>query len=167
MAGYNCQTVTTEEQIIVGRGVTNVAPDTHHLPALVDDVKANCGERPGKVLADTGYWAPENAEYCEAYGIDAYIAVGRERRNAGGNESGADPPSCPQQAMRRKMSTQEAREVYRARKWIVEPPFGQIKEAMGFRRFLLRGLQNVRAEWALVCTAHNLLELWRNAVATV
>ena len=76
-------------------------------------------------------------------------------------DDGANPPS-PHAAMQHKMATPEAKEIYKARKWIVEAPIGQIKEAMGFRRFLLRGLQAVRGEWALVCTAHNLLKLWRH-----
>jgi len=63
--------------------------------------------------------------------------------------------------MKRKLQTGAGRAVYAARKTIVEPVFGQIKEARGFRRFLLRGLAKVRGEWALVCLTHNILKLYR------
>jgi transposase len=164
--GFNCQVATTEEHIVVGLGVTNVAPDTHHLRGVLESVRDTTGERPGQAVADGGYWAEENAAYCETHGIDVYISMGRERKTAQHQvASGTDPPP-PNLAMRQKMSTAEAREIYRARKWMVEAPIGQIKEAMGFRRFLLRGLEAVRGEWALVCTAHNLLKLWRASAAT-
>ena len=164
--GYNCQVATTEEHIVVGLGVTNVAPDTHHLPGVLQSMRDNTGELPEQALADGGYWAEENAAYCEDNGIDVYISMRRERKSVQQqSSSGTDPPR-PNTAMRQKMATPEARAIYRARKWLVEAPIGQIKEAMGFRRFLLRGLEAVRGEWALVCTAHNLLKLWRNATAT-
>ena len=63
--------------------------------------------------------------------------------------------------MTRKLRTVKGRGTYSKRKEIVEPVFGQIKQAMGFRQFLLRGLAKVKAEWQLVCTAHNLLKLAR------
>jgi hypothetical protein len=63
--------------------------------------------------------------------------------------------------MRRKLQTKAGRVIYAARKAIVEPVFGQIKQARGFRQFLLRGLEKARGEWALVCTAHNVLKLHR------
>jgi transposase len=164
--GYNCQVATTEEHIVVGLGVTNVAPDTHHLRGVLESVHDNTGERPVQAVADGGYWAEENASYCEDNGIDVYISMGREGKPAQKElSSGTDPPG-PNAAMRQKMATPEARGIYRTRKWMVEAPIGQIKEAMGFRRFLLRGLEAVRREWALVCMAHNLLKLWRNAAAT-
>ena len=164
--GYNCQVATTERHIVVGLGVTDVAPDTHHLRGVLQSVRDTTGELPEQAIADGGYWAEENAVFCEDHGVDVYISMGREGKAARQEvASGADPPP-PNLAMRQKMSTAEAREIYRARKWMVEAPIGQIKEAMGFRRFLLRGLEAVRGEWALVCTAHNLLELWRASAAT-
>jgi hypothetical protein len=63
--------------------------------------------------------------------------------------------------MKRKLQTRAGRAIYATRKTIVEPVFGQIKEARGFRRFLLRGLAKVRGEWALVCLTHNILKLHR------
>jgi hypothetical protein len=63
--------------------------------------------------------------------------------------------------MAAKVRTPAGRAVYARRKVIVEPVFGQIKEARGFRRFLLRGLAQIRGEWRLVCLTHNLLKIWR------
>lgn len=144
----------------------NVAPDTHHLRGVLQRVRDTTGELPEQAIADGGYWAEENAVFCEDHGVDVYISMGREGEATRQEvASGADPPQ-PNLAMRQKRSTAEAREIYRARKWMVEAPIGQLEEAMGFRRFLLRGLEAVRGEWALVCTAHNLLELWRHAAAT-
>jgi len=63
--------------------------------------------------------------------------------------------------MNRKLQTKAGAAVYAARKTIVEPVIGQIKQARGFRQFLLRGFKNVQGEWALVCTTHNILKLYR------
>ena len=63
--------------------------------------------------------------------------------------------------MKRKLQTKAGRAVYAARKAIIEPVFGQIKQGRGFRQFLLRGLEKVQSEWALVCLTHNILKLYR------
>jgi len=70
-------------------------------------------------------------------------------------------PATAKERMRAKLDTESGRALYAQRKTIVEPVFGQIKEARGFRRFLLRGLAQVRGEWCLVCLTHNLLKIWR------
>jgi hypothetical protein len=76
--------------------------------------------------------------------------------------SGEPPPvqATAKQAMRQKLRTEAGRSIYKMRKAIVEPVFGQIKERRGFRRFSLRGLDNVRREWKLVCLTSNLLKLF-------
>jgi len=92
--GYNCQVATNEEHIVVGLGVTNVAPDTHHLRGVLENVHDTCGEFPDKALADGGYWAEENAAYCEDNGVDVYISMGREGKSARQESaSGKDPPT--------------------------------------------------------------------------
>lgn len=63
--------------------------------------------------------------------------------------------------MRRKLQTKRGRQRYALRMQTVEPVFGQIKQARGFRQFLLRGLEKVKGEWSLICTGHNLLKLFR------
>ena len=75
--------------------------------------------------------------------------------------SPASSPATAKERMRAKLGTESGRAVYARRKTIVEPVFGQIKEARGFRRFLLRGLAKIRGEWRLVCLTHNLLKIWR------
>jgi transposase len=162
---YNVQSLNDESGVIVAQAVTNVAPDTHHLPALVDRATAVLDSVPGIVLADTGYWAPENAAHCDDKGIEVYIATGRKpvESNASATEgsaaSGADPPS-PKAQMTTKLRTPEGEMLYRARKWIAEPPFGNIKEIQGFRQFSLRGMELVRGEWSLVALAHNIRKAW-------
>jgi len=93
-------------------------------------------------------------------GFDPYMATGRQRHHAPETE-GSESPTTAKERMAAKVRTPEGRALYARRKVNVEPVFGQIKEARGFRRFLLRGLANLRGEWCLVCLTHNLLKLWR------
>jgi hypothetical protein len=78
------------------------------------------------------------------------------------NPAAADKESSLREQMKRKLASAAGRDLYRMRKAIVEPVFGQIKEWRGFRRFSLRGLEKVRGEWKLVCLTHNLLKLYRS-----
>jgi hypothetical protein len=100
----------------------------------------------------------------EQLGFEPYMATGRPRHHTPEAE-GAAPPTTAKERMAAKVRTAQGRALYARRKVIVEPVFGQIKEARGFRRFLLRGLANIRGEWCLVCLTHNLLNLWRYACA--
>ena len=113
---------------------------------------------------DSGYYSEAAAVAVEQSGFDPYMATGRQRHYAPEAEVPA-PPVTATDRMAAKVQTPEERAVYARRKVIVEPVFGQIKEARGFRRFLLRGLDNIRGEWRLVCLTHNLLKLWRYACA--
>ena len=160
--GYNAQAVAeSSHQIIVGCAVTNQAPDQEHLLPLVEEVQKNCGDYPEELLADAGYWAEDHVGQCEKRGIDPYIATGRLKH-------GESPPATrgripkdldAKGRMYRKLRTKRGREAYARRKAIVEPVFGQMKEAQGLRRFLLRGVDKVRGEWALMCASHNLRKL--------
>lgn len=162
---YNCQIATNEAQVIVGRNVTQETNDKRQLKPLIEDVKETNGEKPGKVSSDSGYYSDKNVEYLESEEIDGYIATGRQKH------SEKVPPSprgrIPKNAttkerMARKVRTKKGRATYSKRKHIVEPVFGQIKEARGFRRFSLRGLENVTCEWDIVCLTHNILKLFRS-----
>ncbi len=100
-------------------------------------------------------------------GVDLYIATGKQKHGDKGAEmeEPAEKESVPvslREQMKQKLSSAAGREVYRQRKAIVEPVFGQIKEGRGFRRFFLRGLRKVRAEWKLICLSHNVLKLFRS-----
>ena len=128
-------------------------------------MRENCGRLPEILSADTGYWSERNVAYCEANALDAYIAVGRKDHQG---QLRRLPMTLAQEArwrMHQKVTSPEGRPIYARRKVIVEPVFGQIKQALGFRRFSLRGLAKVAAEWGIVCLCHNLLKLYRAAAA--
>lgn len=167
--GYNAQAVVDEgHQVIVATTIETTTTDVAHLPALVDQVEANTGRRPRRLLADAGYQSDDNLAHLEERGIDGYVAVRRERHSAPPPVAprGRIPGSLtPRQRMARKLTTKRGRAHYARRKAIVEPVFGQTKEARGFRRFSLRGRHRVDAEWHLVCAVHNLGKLFRSGRA--
>jgi transposase len=109
---------------------------------------------------DSGYYSEAAAAAVEQLGFDPYMATGRQRHQVPEPEV-VETPTTAQERMAAKVRTPAGRAVYARRKVIVEPVFGQIKEARGFRRFLLRGLAKIRGEWRLVCLTHNLLKIWR------
>jgi transposase len=112
---------------------------------------------------DSGYYSETAAAAVEQVGFDPYMATGRQRHH--GPEAAAEAPTTAKERMAAKVQSPAGRALYARRKVIVEPVFGQIKEARGFRRFLLRGLAKIRGEWYLVCLTHNLLKVWRYACA--
>jgi transposase len=161
---YNAQIVVeSAHQFIVGQAVTHEVNDKRQLAPMVETVVKQFGNRPTQVLADSGYCSETNLATRATTDLDLYIATGRLKH-------GASIP-CPRgplpkaatltDRMRRKLQTKPGKNVYRWRKAIVEPVFGQIKHARGFRQFLLRGRQKVQAEWALVCLGHNVLKFHR------
>src|ERR1700674_3086164 len=168
--GYNAQAaVEPGLQLIVGQSVTPAANDKQQIEPMVQVIEQQSGQRPAGILADSGYCSEKNLEYLAAIGqsghpIDAYIATGKQQHDEYHQPCPRGP--LPQHAtrverMRRRLQTKAGGAVYAARKRIAEPVFGQIKEARGFRQFLLRGLAKVRGEWALVCLTHNILKLHR------
>jgi transposase len=112
------------------------------------------------VTRDNGYDSEAAVQALEDLGFTPYIATGRQKHHAPEAEA-SDVPATAQERMAAKVRTPEGKALYARRKVIVEPVCGQIKEARGFRRFLLRGLEKIRGEWRLVCLTHNLLKLWR------
>ena len=159
--GYNAQAaVDAAAQIIVAHALTPSMSDQDQLVPLVDAAKNHLGGRPKEVSADAGYCSEPNLTALAVRGIRAYLATGRAKHPAEGKRHLTGPLT---QAMRNKLKRAGRRSRYRLRKQIVEPVFGQIKQARGFRQFLLRGLEKVKAEWALICTAHNLTKLARPA----
>jgi len=155
--GYNAQAaVDAAAQIIVAHGLTASMSDQDQFVPLVDGIADNLGRKPKEASADAGYCSEANLSAAADRHISAYIATGRARRPGAAKRKITGPLT---QAMRDKLKRAGWRSRYRLRKQIVEPVFGQIKQARGFRQFLLRGINNVRAEWALICTAHNLTKL--------
>ena len=164
--GYNAGAVVDEaHQVILATTITTDATDTRSLPDLVEQVEVNTGRRPRRLLADAGYQSDENLRYLQSQGIDAYVAVRRDKHSTPPAPAprGRIPKDLSRrERMARKLTTKQGRAHYAKRKVIVEPVFGQIKEAMGFRRFGLRGRSKVSAEWHLVCAVHNLGKLFRS-----
>jgi transposase len=166
--GYNAQlAVDGQAQIIVAVDVTQQSTDNDQLAPMLEQTERNAGARPQAASADTGYWNPEQVEKIQAQGIDLHVATGKQKHGETSQPIQGEPIDASvelslRERMRQKLASQAGREVYRMRKAIVEPVFGQIKECRGFRRFSLRGLVNVRGEWKLVCLTHNLLKLFRS-----
>jgi transposase len=162
--GYNAQVaVDAKAQIIVAQHVTPAAPDVQQLPVVLAAITAGLHRKPTQVLADAGYWSEANVALLERKRIAPYIAPKRQKHSAplGPAPRGRPPTDLTvRDRMDRKLRTVAGRAVYACRKKIVEPVFGQIKHARGFRQFLRRGLRNVGEEWALLCTAHNVLKLF-------
>jgi len=179
--------VDSAAQIIVAQNVTQSAVDSGQLVPMTDAIETNLGRKPEQLSADAGYCSEANLEALETRQIDAYVATGRARDAVAGHvkDEGAVAPRAAEEpvlasnrqteptptaapsrveAMRAKIKAGGHASPYRLRKQPPEPVFGQIKQARGFRQFLLRGFEKVRAEWAIVCTAHNLLKFpqWRS-----
>lgn len=159
--GYNAQAaVDSQAQVIVACDVTQAAGDVGQFVPMLEHTIANVGQRPAQVTADAGYFSEANLTAPQFTGIEFYVPPDRQphRCAAAAGRSRRGPFSA---AMRTKLATATGRAIYARRKTIPEPVFGQIKQARGFRRFWLRGLQKVRGEWALICLTHNLLKLFR------
>jgi hypothetical protein len=161
--GYNCQAmVDAEHEVIMAQAVTNLSPEAEHLVPMLVQAVANCGAKPEKLVGDASYFSEANV--CEAikWRIEPSIATARQRPSEPPPKVHGRPPSnqTTKQEMARKLATKAGAAVYTRRKVIVEPVFGQIKEARGFRRFLLRGLAKVRHEWSLIALTHNILKLY-------
>lgn len=155
--GYNAQAaVDAKAQIIVAHSLTPSMSDQDQLVPLIDGIKDHLGRKPKEASADAGYCSEASFAALAEREVSAYIATGRAKHPAEGKRKINGPLT---QAMRDKLKRAGWRSRYRFRKQIVEPVFGQIKQARGFRQFLLRGIEKVRAEWALICTAHNLTKL--------
>lgn len=165
LQGYNCQAAVEEEhQIIIAAQVVQQPNDRGQAIGLLEQVIGHIGALPEKASMDAGYFSGDTVEEIEALGCEPFIPPNKVKH-------GDAPASAPRgripndlsltDRMRRKLRTKRGRTIYARRKTIVEPVFGQIKQARGFRQFLLRGLEKVRGEWSLICMGHNLLKLWR------
>jgi len=158
---YNAQAaVDADSQVIVAEGLTNVGNDKQQVTPMAQEIQQNTGRTPRELSADSGYCSETNLEELERRGIRGYIATGRQKHgSASATRQGAGRGGTHVQRMSRRLKQGGHRSRYRLRKQTVEPVFGQIKGARGFRQFYLRGLEKVADEWRLICTAHNLLKL--------
>jgi transposase len=166
--GYNAQAaVEPKLLLIVGQSVTEATNDKKQLIPMVRLIEQQSGQRPETILADNGYCSEQNLEHLESADeperkIEGFIATGKQKH--GEHRLPAKRGPLPKGAtsvdrMKRKLKTKVGKAVYAARKCVVEPVFGQIKQARGFRQFLLRGKEKVKGEWALLCLTHNILRL--------
>ena len=161
---YNVQVAVDDLQLIVGQAVTQETNDKRQLLPMITTIEQQSGDTPTQLLADAGYCSDPNLTAIADTPIDAYISTRKQTHSE-------RPGPCPRgplpktatiiDRMSRKLHTQAGAAVYAARKAIVEPVIGQIKQARGFRQFLLRGFEKVQGEWSLVCTTHNILKLYR------
>jgi transposase len=160
---YNAQiAVDAEAQIIVAAAITQDTNDKQQLAPMLEQVEQNTGTKPTAASADTGYSSTSQITDKRVEGIDLYVAQERQKHGASTKSAETKTESGLLEQMKQKLQSQAGQALYKMRKAIVEPVFGQVKECRGFRRFSLRGLENVKAEWKLVCLTHNLLKLFRS-----
>ncbi len=170
--GYNAQAVVNEEQVIVAAEVTDECNDAHQLHPMIkatQDSLADAGieEQPDTLLADAGYANEENIEALDDDDPDCYIATRNMKHNPAPRTGTRGPlrkNATTIEKMDRKVSNKAGRQLYRRRQQIVEPVFGQIKEARGIRRFMRRGKTAAESEWKLIAGTHNLLKLYRHVL---
>ena len=161
---YNAQAVVdTESMLILAPHVTQACNDKEQVEPMVAKVQANPEglNRPDTWLADTGYYSAKNVAVCLAAKFEPLIAVKRDEHHPDWRDRFTEPlpladNASPVEVMKHRLKTRIGRAAYALRKQTVEPVFGIIKSVMGFRQFLLRGLDNVKNEWTLVCLAWNL-----------
>jgi transposase len=159
--GYNAQAaVDAGHQIIVAQQLTPNGSDTHQMVSLLNEIRNQNGYQAKEISADAGYCSENNLKELARRRVRGYVAS-RWLKNNPGSDQTAPPERVGGyvRAMWKRLRQGGYRSRYRLRKQVVEPVFGQIKQARGFRQFLLRGESKVAAEWSLLCTAHNLLKL--------
>ena len=165
---YNAQAaVDSTAQVIVAAEITQQANDSRQLVPMLVKVEANTGSKPEAVSADAGYWSEANITDEHVTGINLHIATGRQKHGESVEPATGPPPDdgTAKEQMQHKLRTEAGRQIYKMRKAIVEPVFGQIKERRGFRRFSFRGLERAGLEWKLICLTGNLLKLFRSGLA--
>jgi transposase len=162
---YNAQAaVDSQAQVIVAAAVTQQTNDSQQLVPMIKQVVANTGCKPIAVSADAGYWSGANVSDQGVAGVDLHIATGRQKHGEKVETATGPPPedATLKEAMAHKLRTEAGKSIYKMRKAVVEPVFGQIKERRGFRRFSFRGLGSVGLEWKLICLTGNILKLFRS-----
>lgn len=162
---YNAQiAVDSAAQIIVAAEITQESNDKQQLAPMLERVEQNMGAKPEAATADTGYFSAEQVNDERVRNIDLYVAIGKQKHGESemATEASPSPEDSERAQMRQRLQTERGKAIYKMRKAIVEPVFGQIKEWRGFRRFSVRGMEKAGAEWKLICLTHNLLKLFRS-----
>lgn len=172
--GYNAQAAVTEDQLIVGKSLTQEATDAHQLFPVLDDAaeqlnQAGVDTAADTAAADAGYANEETFTEAEQRGLHLLAPMISDERRAAGEDPAGPKPLTRRPATARaqaKLRTRQGRHEYALRGRTVEPVFGQIKDRQGLRQFLRRGLDNVKTEWSLACTVHNLRKIHAHRLAT-
>jgi len=178
---YNCQAAVDEKEgVIVAAEVTNEANDKKQMLPMLEKVEETVEKKPEKAVMDAGYYSKENLEKAEKLETDCYVTSrkweeevqekGVEMAKEDRVKEYAETRSNREiaDAVRRmaaKLQSEEGKEIYRQRKKIVEPVFGQMKFNLGFSRFRLRGVDKAGDEWTLVCLVHNIKKIYANIMA--
>jgi transposase len=161
---YNAQAaVDSAYQVIVAAEVTNKPADRGQAEPMMEVVKENTGRLPRQMSADAGYFSGDAVNNLTARGIDVYMPpdkMGRRTASLPAPRGRIPKDLSVVDRMRRKLRTKKGKERYGLRKELPEPVFGQIKQARGFRQFLLRGEDKTDGEWKIICAGHNLLKLF-------
>ena len=165
---YNAQAVVATESLLVIAGEVVQAPnDKQQIAPMLEKIDALSEQfgRPETLLADNGYFSEANVTLCAAAKIEPLIATGRQPHHPSWRERFAAPLPAPEnptpvEAMAWRLRTPHGKQLYGLRKQTPEPVFGIIKSVMGFRQFLLRGLDRVRGEWSLVTMAWNIKRMY-------
>lgn len=173
LQGYNVQAMVSEDQILLAVGVTQEVNDLRQLLPMTERMNVNLAaagitERPRTALADAGYASEANLAACAAADSPEWLIALQKDRS---QRKEAQAQRCPRgripkglserERMERRLLTKRGRRLYRRRSVIAEPPFGQMKDRQGFRRFQRRGMDAAQSEAVLVGACHNLLKLWR------
>ena len=166
---YNAQiAVDGAKQIIVAAAITQESNDKQQLAPMLERVEQNLGAKPVAASADAGYFSQDQISDERVKGIELYVATGKHKHGQPEPAEAIQPDRLPAKSdsamekMKQKLKTETGQALYKMRKAIVEPVFGQIKAARGIRAFLLRGIGKAGAEWKLICATHNLLKLFRS-----
>jgi hypothetical protein len=165
---YNAQAaVAAGSLLVIAADVVQAPNDKQQLAPMLDKIAALPDDlgKVGELLADSGYFSEGNVNACAAAGIEPVIAMGRQAHHPSLDDRFADAPPAPDAptplaAMQHRLKTPEGKKLYALRKQTPEPVFGIIKSALGYRQFLLRGLDNVRREWTLVTMAWNMKRMF-------
>lgn len=164
MQAYNAQAaVDTESMLVLAHNISQNANDKKELKPMLEKLERlpDCLGKTKNLLADAGYFSEANVMACVERKVSPYIASGRDGHNKSLEERFKQPPPLsdtadPVAVMKHRLKTSAGKKIYAKRKSTVEPVFGIIKQVLGFRQFLFRGLDAVGKEWNLVCMAWNI-----------
>jgi transposase len=160
---YNAQAAAdSHAQVIVAAEVTQQVNDKQQLVPMTKAIQESTGGRPEAIIADTGYWDTISLHDPALKGIEVLVAPDSKPQLSGASLPRHAPNNAEALRMREALATESGKARYSLRKMVIEPVFGQIKEARGIRRFRFRGFERVSCEWKMICATHNLLKLFRH-----